>query len=163
MRYWMTLAAVAAAAIVTPARAEMGDAWFGAVRFDHLEYRAGEDTNLAAWDLEASYGSDDWKLALESEGEYAIRPDAFETLRQLPTLTGSGFALLAAAFALTSLGCLRRRRWGWVLATAFVAINVVSAVAGIFMEPSLENAIEPAIGVAILIWLASSPVRKNFS
>ena len=94
---------------------------------------------------------------------WVVKLDAFETLRQFPTLTGSGFALLAAAFALTSLGCLRRRRWGWVLATAFVAINVVSAVAGIFMEPSLENAIEPAIGVAILIWLASSPVRKNFS
>ena len=94
---------------------------------------------------------------------WVVKPDAFETLRQFPTLTCSGLVLLAAAFALTSLGCLRRRRWGWVLATAFVAINVVSAVAGIFMEPSLENAIGPAIGVAILIWLASSPVRKNFS
>lgn len=81
MRYWMTLAALAAAAAVMPAQAEMlDDAWFGAVRFDQLEYRAGEDSNIAAWDLEASWGSDEWKLGLESEGEYAIRPDAFETL-----------------------------------------------------------------------------------
>lgn len=82
MRYWMTLAALAAAvAVSAPARGEMlDDAWFGAVRFDQLEYRAGEDTNLAAWDLEASWGSDEWKLGLESEGEYALRPDAFETL-----------------------------------------------------------------------------------
>src|SRR3546814_15614250 len=81
MRYWMTLAVLAAAAAAAPARAEMlDDAWFGAVRFDQLEYRAGEDTNVVAWDLEASRGSDDWKLALESEGEYAIRPDAFETM-----------------------------------------------------------------------------------
>ncbi|HEY9568455.1 MAG TPA: copper resistance protein B [Thalassobaculum sp.] len=81
MRYWMTLAVLAAAAAAAPARAEMlDDAWFGAVRFDQLEYRAGEDTNVVAWDLEASWGSDEWKLALESEGEYAIRPDAFETM-----------------------------------------------------------------------------------
>src|SRR3546814_14891422 len=58
----------------------LDDAWVGAVRFDQLEYRAGEDTNVVAWDLEASWGSDEWKLALESEGEYAIRPDAFETM-----------------------------------------------------------------------------------
>src|SRR3546814_7695341 len=58
----------------------LDDAWVGAVRFDQLEYRAGEDTNVVAWDLEASWGSDEWNLALESEGEYAIRPDAFETM-----------------------------------------------------------------------------------
>lgn len=81
MRNWMMMAAVATAAAVAPARAEMlDDAWFGAVRLDQLEYRAGEDSNVAAWDLEASWGSDEWKLALESEAEYAIRADAFETL-----------------------------------------------------------------------------------
>src|SRR3546814_16518765 len=81
MRYWMTLAVLAAAAAAAPARAEMlDDAWFGAVRFDQLEYRAGEDTNVVAWVLEASWGSDEWKLALASEGEYAIRPAALETM-----------------------------------------------------------------------------------
>jgi hypothetical protein len=94
---------------------------------------------------------------------WALKPDALGTLRRLPNLTGAGFVLLAAAFALTSLGCFRRKRWGWVLATAFVAINVASAVAGIFMEPSLENATGPAIGASILLWLVSPPVRKKFS
>lgn len=80
MRMWMALA-LAAVAAAAPARAEMlDDAWFAAVRVDQLEYRAGGDSNLAAWDLEASYGSDEWKLALESEAEYALRPDEFETL-----------------------------------------------------------------------------------
>ncbi|GHD45864.1 hypothetical protein GCM10017083_14410 [Thalassobaculum fulvum] len=64
-----------------PARADvMDNAMFTSVRFDQLEYRAGEDTNLAAWDLEAWAGGDVWKLALESEGEYALRPDRFENL-----------------------------------------------------------------------------------
>lgn len=78
------LAAAAAAVALTvalPARAEMlDDAIFTSVRFDQLEIRAGEGTNVAAWDLEAWAGGDVWKLALESEGEYVMRSNQFETL-----------------------------------------------------------------------------------
>src|SRR3546814_18238813 len=49
-------------------------------RVDQLEIRAGEGTNVAAWDLEAWAGGDIWKLALESEGEYAMRSNRLETL-----------------------------------------------------------------------------------
>ena len=74
-------AAAVAVALALPARADvLDDAIFTSARFDQLEYRAGEDSNIAAWDLEAWVGGDVWKLALESEGEYATRPDRFETL-----------------------------------------------------------------------------------
>lgn len=77
-----SLTAVAVAAtLALPAQADvLDDAIFTSVRFDELEYRAGGDSNIAAWDLEAWVGGDVWKLALESEGEYALRPDAFERL-----------------------------------------------------------------------------------
>jgi len=68
-------------AFALPVRAEtLDDAIFTSVRFDQLEYRAGGDSNVAAWDMEAWAGGDVWKLALESEGAYALRPDRFETL-----------------------------------------------------------------------------------
>src|SRR3546814_17484428 len=60
----------------------LDDAIFTSVRFDQLEIRAGEGTNVAAWDLEAWAGGDIWKLALESEGEYAMRSNRLETLEK---------------------------------------------------------------------------------
>ncbi len=89
MRPSIRLAAVRLAAVggavllasATPVRAEMmDDALFTAVRIDQLEYRVGDGANAAAWEAEASIGSDEWKLALESKGEYATRARAFETL-----------------------------------------------------------------------------------
>lgn len=84
MRGSTQMAAVAAALMLTatlPARAEMLDnAMFTSVRFDQLEYRVGDGSNVAAWDVEAWIGGDYWKLALESEGEYAVRSKSFETL-----------------------------------------------------------------------------------
>lgn len=84
MRLSTALAATVATvllAIAAPARAEvMDDAMFTSVRFDQLEYRVGDGSNVAAWDLEAWVGGDYWKLALESEGEYVTRSGQFETL-----------------------------------------------------------------------------------
>ncbi|MEQ8818443.1 MAG: copper resistance protein B [Thalassobaculum sp.] len=84
MRGSTRTAAVAAALMLTatlPAQAEMlDDAMFTSVRLDRLEYRVGDGSNVAAWDAEAWIGGDYWKLALESEGEYATRPGTFETL-----------------------------------------------------------------------------------
>lgn len=68
-------------AAAIPARAEMmDDALFTSVSFDQLEVRAGEGSTMAAWDAEAWIGGDYWKLALESEGEYATRSGTFEKL-----------------------------------------------------------------------------------
>ncbi|EDP64576.1 copper resistance B precursor [alpha proteobacterium BAL199] len=84
MRLLTRLAAFGGAALMAaalPAQAEMlDDALFTSVRFDHLEYRVGDGSNIAAWDGEAWVGGDYWKLALESEGEYATRSKSFETL-----------------------------------------------------------------------------------
>ena len=84
MRYRHHLAVTLAAIILAAAPlavAEMMDhAVFTSVRFDHLEYRAGEGSDVAAWDVEAWVGNDEWKLAVESEAEYETRHRTFETL-----------------------------------------------------------------------------------
>lgn len=72
---------IALAALTVPSQAEMlDDAIFTGLRIDQLEYRAGETTGIGAWEAEAWAGDDRWKLALESEAEYAIRSDRFEVL-----------------------------------------------------------------------------------
>lgn len=56
------------------------------VTAEQLEYRLGDDTDVAAWDVGAEVGTDEWKLALDSVGEYATEPDAFETLEHQLTV-----------------------------------------------------------------------------
>lgn len=84
MRNTLMAVALAATALVTlaiPSQAEMlDDAIFTGLRIDQLEYRAGDSAGIGAWEAEAWAGDDRWKLALESEAEYAFRPDRFEVL-----------------------------------------------------------------------------------
>lgn len=50
------------------------------VRLERLEYWAGADTDVVAWDGDAMVGSDEWKLRFQSLGEYDITDSAFERL-----------------------------------------------------------------------------------
>ncbi|MFZ2029964.1 MAG: hypothetical protein WAU68_06640 [Vitreimonas sp.] len=54
---------------------------------------------------------------------WAIKPAAYRQLLVMAPWSGLGFCLLAMAMALTSVGCFRRKRWGWTLAVAIFAIN----------------------------------------
>lgn len=73
--------ALAAMPFAPEARAEgKEEPIFTSVLVDRLEVRASGDSNVTAWDAEAWAGGDLWKVGLESEGEYAHRPDSFETL-----------------------------------------------------------------------------------
>lgn len=79
MRNTYPLAAVLAAVfcLAAPARAEMP---FWGIQIEQLEYRAGEDTQLFAWDGDAFYGTDELKLVWRSEAEYDFDHSAFEKL-----------------------------------------------------------------------------------
>ena len=48
--------------------------------FEQLEYRRSSDSDVLAWDGDAFVGSDEWKLAWQTEGEYVADSDEFETL-----------------------------------------------------------------------------------
>lgn len=76
-------AALAALTLAVPARAEMA---FWGIQAEQLEFRIGEDTNVFAWDADAFYGTDELKLVLRSEAEYATEEHAFEKLENLVRL-----------------------------------------------------------------------------
>lgn len=50
------------------------------LQLEQLEYRIGDDDGVLAWDGDAIVGRDEWKLRLQSEGEYELEADDFEVL-----------------------------------------------------------------------------------
>jgi copper resistance protein B len=50
------------------------------IQVEQLEYRLGDATDVAAWDFDALYGTDELKLVWRSEAEYAVDEDGFEKL-----------------------------------------------------------------------------------
>jgi len=79
-------AAVLAAALLValPALAE-SNTW--GIQAEQIGYRVGEDTDVAAWDLDAFYGNDELRFVWRSEGEYGVREESFETLENQFRLT----------------------------------------------------------------------------
>jgi copper resistance protein B len=53
---------------------------FYGLSFEQLEYRFGDDEDVLAWHGDAFIGTDEWKLRLQSEGEYLEKSALFEKL-----------------------------------------------------------------------------------
>lgn len=55
--------------------------YFYGVHFEQFEYRTGGGSEqVLAWDGDAIFGDDHWKLRVQSEGEYDLIDNSFETL-----------------------------------------------------------------------------------
>jgi hypothetical protein len=76
---------------------------------------------------------------------------------------GPGFLALAAAMMLASVGCFRRRQWGWRLAVAIFAITGISDAGQIFLGHTAEGAIGVVVAGAILFYLSRASVRNAFT
>ncbi|MEX2629115.1 MAG: copper resistance protein B [Tistlia sp.] len=77
----LAVAILACAALPGAARAaEKSPLVVSAVAFERMEYRLGDEGDLLAWEGEAFVGTDEWKLRLESEGEWSLDGHGFETL-----------------------------------------------------------------------------------
>ncbi len=59
---------------------EKAPLFYYGVSAEQLEYRIGRHSDVYAWDGDALAGTDDWKLRLQSKGEYVKDSSAFETL-----------------------------------------------------------------------------------
>ncbi len=63
-----------------PVAAQEKSPLFYWLTFEQLEYRFGDESDVGAWDGDAVVGRDEWKLRLQSEGEYERKSSTFETL-----------------------------------------------------------------------------------
>ncbi|MGD0192206.1 MAG: hypothetical protein ABSD74_15810 [Rhizomicrobium sp.] len=75
---------------------------------------------------------------------------------------GPAFLTLAVVMLLASIGCFRRRTWGWWLAVAIFAVNGASDVVQLILGHILEGAIGVAVAGAILVYLFRPDVRRLF-
>jgi uncharacterized membrane protein YccC len=76
---------------------------------------------------------------------------------------GPAFLMLAIVMVSASIGCFRRRIWGWWLAVAIFLVNGLSDVAQIFMGHFLDGGIGVAAAGVILFYLSRPHVRGAFT
>lgn len=73
------------------------------------------------------------------------------------------FVVLCAGMVAASVGWFRRRRWGWMIAIAIVAINMVGDIMNFGTGEPLKGAVGVLIAALLLIYMARPTVRNYFS
>jgi hypothetical protein len=94
---------------------------------------------------------------------WALNPAAFRQLAPLGARVGILFLLLSAALAAAAIGWFRRRLWGWKLAVAIIATQVLGDVVNCIRGDWLRGGIGVVIAGALLLFLMRSRVRLAFT
>ncbi|HUJ32045.1 MAG TPA: hypothetical protein VLY23_12245 [Candidatus Acidoferrum sp.] len=93
---------------------------------------------------------------------WRLNPRAHQDLAPLGKLVGIPFLLLAVTLAIASAGWFRRRRWGWWLAVAVIATQLLGDLVNTLSGHFLEGGIGLAIAGALLFWLLRPTVESAF-
>ena len=84
------------------------------------------------------------------------------SLRRSERRWASSFLLLGATLAAAGMGWFKRRLWGWRLAVAIIAIQVLGGFVNVFLGRIVEGGIGVAIAGALLFYLLRAKVRAVF-
>ena len=76
---------------------------------------------------------------------------------------GPGFLLLGVIMLFASVGCFRRRRWGWWLAVGIFAVNGLADAGQLFLGHYLEGAIGVTVAAGIVFYLWRPKVQGAFT
>ncbi|MEQ1352800.1 MAG: hypothetical protein ABLT11_02215 [Candidatus Acidiferrum sp.] len=93
---------------------------------------------------------------------WRLNEPAYARLAPLGKTAGILFLLLSAALALAGAGWFKRRRWGWLLAVAIIATQVLGDLVNAFTGDVLRGAIGFIIAGALLIYLLQPKIRLHF-
>jgi len=93
---------------------------------------------------------------------WSLNPRAYRELAPFGKMAGVGFALLAATLALAAVGWFHRRSWGWRLAVALIAVQVLGNLFNLFRGRLVEGAAGVTIAGALLGYLLSKSIRNTF-
>ena len=91
---------------------------------------------------------------------WVLNPGAYKELAPFGKAVGILFLLLGAALAAASIGWFKRRLWGWRLAVAIIAIQVLGDLVNVFLGRVLEGGIGVTIAGALLFYLLRAKVRS---
>lgn len=97
------------------------------------------------------------------EAVWGLYPARRSLLMPYRAWLAPGFLFLAIAMALASIGCFRRRRWGWRLAVAIFVVNGLGDLAQLLFGHFLEGGIGVAVAGAILCYLSRPATRSLFA
>lgn len=93
---------------------------------------------------------------------WALNKTGHAHLALLGKTAAPGFAVLSATLAVTSVGWLRRRRWGWILGITIIAINAAGDLVNLVMGEHWKGAVGVAIAGLLLVYMAGNEVRSYF-
>ncbi len=94
---------------------------------------------------------------------WALNPTAHKELATLVKPAGILFLLLAAVLALSGTGWFKRRRWGWRLAVAVIATQVLGDLVNFFRGDLLRGGVGFGIATVLLFYLLRPAVRAVFN
>ena len=96
------------------------------------------------------------------ESMWRLNPDAYQKLAPLGVVVGIAFVFLSAMLAAAGIGWFRRRFWGWVLAVATIATQVLGGVVNFLTRDFIGGATGIIIAGALLWYLLQPAVRAFF-
>jgi hypothetical protein len=94
---------------------------------------------------------------------WALNPIAYKQLAPLGRMVGILFVLLGTALATAGIGWFRRRLWGWRLAVAIIATQVLGDVVNCVRGDWLRGGTSVIIAGALLVFLLQPKIRATFA
>lgn len=91
-----------------------------------------------------------------------MNPRAYRELAPLGRTVGVPFLLLGATLFAAGVGWFGRRLWGWWLAVALIAAQVLGNIVNLFLGRIAEGATGFVIAAALLAYLLLPRVRIVF-
>jgi hypothetical protein len=93
---------------------------------------------------------------------WILNPRAHRDLAPYGPVAGLLFLLLGATLAVAAAGWFKRKAWGWRLAVAVIAIQVLGDLVNAFSGRAVEGAIGVTIAGLLLFYLTRPQVRAAF-
>ncbi len=92
-----------------------------------------------------------------------LNPAAYARLAPFGRTVGIPFLLLSATLILAGIGWFRRRLWGWALAVAIIATQLLGDLVNAFMGDVVRGGFGFLIAAALLFYLLRPNVRSAFA
>ena len=94
---------------------------------------------------------------------WVLNPTAHKPLATFAKPAGILFLLLAVVLAMAGTGWFKHRLWGWRLAVAVIAIQVLGDLVNFFRGDYLRGGVGFSIATALLFYLLRPVVRAVFN
>lgn len=94
---------------------------------------------------------------------WAINAPAYRWLAPFGKTIGIPFILLGATLAVAATGWFGHRLWGWRLAVAIIATEVLGNIVHAFMGSLVRGGVGVVISGALLLYLLRPEVRAVFA